>query len=61
MAAEGVAVLRYEKQTENALPPTRETSKSAGIDLKSRHNVVISAWGNAMIKTDLVIQLSPGC
>jgi deoxyuridine 5'-triphosphate nucleotidohydrolase len=53
-------VLRYEKLTQNALPP-RETSKSAGIDLKSSHNFVISAWGNAIIKTDLVIQLPPAC
>jgi dUTP pyrophosphatase len=52
-------VLRYEILTENALPPTRETSKSAGIDLRSAY--VVPAWGNALIKTDLAIQLPTGC
>jgi dUTP pyrophosphatase len=54
-------VLRYEILTENALPPTRETPKSAGIDLRSAYNNVVPAWGNALIKTDLAIQLHAGC
>jgi dUTP pyrophosphatase len=53
-------VLRYVKLTENALPPTRESSGAAGLDLRSARDVLISASGNGLI-TDLAIQLPPGC
>jgi len=54
-------VLRYVKLTENALPPTRESSEAAGLDLKSAYDVSIPASGNGLVKTDLAIQLPPGC
>ena len=52
-------VLRYVKLTENALPPTRESSGAAGLDLKSAYDVLIPASGNELVKTDLAIQLPP--
>ena len=54
-------VLRYVKLTENALPPTRESSGAAGLDLRSAYDVLIPASGNGLVKTDLAIQLPPGC
>jgi len=53
-------VLRYVKLTENAVPPTRESSGVAGLDL-SAYGVLIPASGNGLVKTDLAIQLPPGC
>ena len=52
--------LRYVKLTENALPPTRESSGAAGLDL-SAYGVLVPASGNGLVKTDLAIQLPPGC
>jgi len=54
-------VLRYVKLTENALPPTSESSGAAGLDLRSAYDVLIPASGNALVKTGLVIQLPPVC
>jgi dUTP pyrophosphatase len=61
MASESSVVLQYVKLTENALPPTRESSRAAGFDLKSAYNVVTLAGGNELVKTDLAIQLPEGC
>jgi len=61
MASENTAVLQFVKLTENALPPTRESSRAAGFDLRSAYDVVIPASGNGLVKTDLAIQLPPGC
>jgi len=61
MASENAAVLLFVKLIENALPPTRESSRAAGLDLRSAHDVVIPASGNGLVKTDLAIQLPPGC
>jgi len=44
-------VLRYVKLTENALPPTRESSGTAGLDLRGAYDVSIPASGNGLIKT----------
>ena len=54
-------VLRYVKLTENALPPTRESLGAAGLHLRSACDVFIPASGNGLVKTDLAIQLPPGC
>jgi deoxyuridine 5'-triphosphate nucleotidohydrolase len=53
-------VLRYVKLTENALPPTRESSSAAGLDLRSAHDVLFPASGNGLITTDLAIHLPSG-
>ena len=44
-----VAVLRYVKLTENALPPVKESPMTAGFDLRSAHDVVIPAEGKELI------------
>jgi len=59
MASENT-VLQFVKLTDNA-PPTRESSRAAGLDLRSAYDVVIPASGNGLVKTDLAIQLPPGC
>jgi dUTP pyrophosphatase len=61
MASEIAVVLQYVKLTENALPPTRESPRAAGFDLKSAYNVVIPPGGNESVKTDRAIQLPRGC
>jgi hypothetical protein len=53
MTSEIAVVLRYSKLTENALILTRESSRVAGFGLKIAYNVVISAGGNELAKTDL--------
>ena len=54
-------VLRYIKLTGNTLPTTRESSGAAGLDLRRAYDVSIPASGNGLVKTDLAIQLPPGC
>jgi dUTP pyrophosphatase len=54
-------VLRYVNLTGNALPPSRESSRATGLDLRSAHVVLIPASGNGLITTDLAIQLPSGC
>jgi dUTP pyrophosphatase len=61
MASERTAVLRFVKLTEKAFSPTKESSRAAGFDLKSAYGVVIPAGENAMIQTDLAIQVPTGC
>jgi len=61
MASENAAVLLFVKLTENALPPTRESSRAAGFELRIAYDVVIPASGNGLVKTDLAIQPPPGC
>jgi len=61
MASKYGVVLKYVKLTENALPPTKESPRAAGFDLKSAYSVVIPAGGNELVKTDLTIQLPTGC
>jgi dUTP pyrophosphatase len=61
MASENIAVLQFVKLTESALPPTRGSSRAAAFDLRSAYDVVIPASGNGLVKTDLSIQLPPGC
>jgi dUTP pyrophosphatase len=60
MASENAAVLLFGELTENALQLTRESSRAASFDLRSTFDVVISASGNVLVKTDLAIQLPPG-
>jgi dUTP pyrophosphatase len=50
MTSESAVVLRYAKLTKNALPPTRESPRAVGFDLKSAYNVVIPAGGNGIGK-----------
>jgi dUTP pyrophosphatase len=54
-------ILRFVKLTENARTPTRRSSKAAGLDLYSAYDMIVPARGNALIATDLQIQLPNGC
>jgi dUTP pyrophosphatase len=53
-------ILRFVKLTEKAFSP-KESSRAAGFDLKSAYDVVIPAGENALIQTDLAIQVPVGC
>jgi len=46
--------------TENALPPTRMSSRAAGIDVRSAYDVIPAA-GGSLIRTDLAIQIPAEC
>lgn len=61
MLPEGVEVLRFVKQTDKALSPVKGSAKAAGFDLRSAYDATVPARGNALIKTDLQIELPPGC
>jgi len=43
-------VLRYVKLTENALPPTKGSSRAADLDLRSAYYISIHASGNGLVK-----------
>ena len=53
--------LRFVKQAENAQTPTRKSLKTAGVDLYSAYDVTVPARRNALISTDLQIQLPEVC
>ena len=53
--------LRFVKRTENDRTRTRKSSKAAGVDLHSAYDVTVPARGNALISTNLQIQLPEGC
>jgi len=53
--------LRFVKRTENARTLTRKSPKAARADLYSAYDVTVPARGNALILTDLQIQLPEGC
>ena len=55
------ATLQYIKLTPNALPPTRGSSMTAGIDLKSAYDITIPAFGKGLVETDLAILVPTGC
>lgn len=48
------------KLTENAIIPTRGSSRSAGYDLYSAENIIIPAHGKGLVKTDIQIKLPRG-
>nr|XP_060611885.1 deoxyuridine 5'-triphosphate nucleotidohydrolase, mitochondrial [Anolis sagrei ordinatus] len=53
--------LRFAKLSENALAPSRGSSKAAGYDLYSAYDYEIPASGKAIVKTDIQIALPAGC
>jgi dUTP pyrophosphatase len=61
MAPQNVAAtLRYVRLTQNALPPTRGSTKAAGLDLRSAYDVTIPAFGKGLVETDLAVLLPSG-
>jgi deoxyuridine 5'-triphosphate nucleotidohydrolase len=53
-------ILRYVKLTPNAVPPTRESTLAAGLNLRSAYDHTIPAFGKGLVETDLAIMLPPG-
>ncbi|XP_015267272.1 PREDICTED: deoxyuridine 5'-triphosphate nucleotidohydrolase, mitochondrial isoform X2 [Gekko japonicus] len=53
--------LRFAKLSENALAPSRGSSRAAGYDLYSAYDCEILPLGKAVVKTDIQISLPSGC
>ncbi|XP_059472891.1 deoxyuridine 5'-triphosphate nucleotidohydrolase [Neocloeon triangulifer] len=54
-------MLRFAKLTENAFAPLKGSEKAAGIDLRSAYDCVVPARGKYLVKTDLQVEVPPGC
>ncbi|KAI5730066.1 hypothetical protein M8J76_009624 [Diaphorina citri] len=59
--ANETAVLKFSKVSENAFAPHKGSDKAAGYDLRSAYDYVVPARGKELIKTDISIELPPGC
>ncbi|KAM3961198.1 deoxyuridine triphosphatase [Aphomia sociella] len=53
--------LKFSRMTDNAFTPTKGSEKAAGLDMKSAYDCMVPARGKALVKTDLQIELPPGC
>ncbi|XP_062998342.1 deoxyuridine 5'-triphosphate nucleotidohydrolase, mitochondrial isoform X1 [Elgaria multicarinata webbii] len=60
-AEEPNKMLRFAKLSENAIAPSRGSSRAAGYDLYSAYDCEIPASGKAIVKTDIQIALPAGC
>jgi dUTP pyrophosphatase len=60
MYSESVAILQYVKLTKMLYLPRRKSTRAVGFDLKSAYDVMISAEGKELIKTDLELKLPEG-
>ena len=54
-------VLRFVRLSANAFPPTRESARAAGYDLRSAYDYVIPGFGRGLVETDIAIRLPSGC
>ncbi|XP_004931317.1 deoxyuridine 5'-triphosphate nucleotidohydrolase [Bombyx mandarina] len=54
-------ILKFTRLSENAFQPVRGSEKAAGIDLMSAYDYTVPARGKELVKTDLQIELPPGC
>ena len=61
MPGEKNTVLRFAKLSTNAYAPTKGSAKAAGYDIKSAYDYLIAAHEKEIIKTDIQIELPPGC
>ncbi|KAG6461674.1 deoxyuridine 5'-triphosphate nucleotidohydrolase [Manduca sexta] len=59
--SERSSVLKFTRLSVNAFEPVRGSEKAAGLDLKSAYDYVVPARGKEVVKTDLQIELPPGC
>ncbi|UKS51826.1 ORF2 [Falcon aviadenovirus A] len=59
--AEPVPVLRFKRLSVYAIPPVRSSRGAAGYDLHSAKNIDVLPLSNAVIPTDLMLQLPDGC
>ncbi|XP_048337939.1 deoxyuridine 5'-triphosphate nucleotidohydrolase, mitochondrial [Sphaerodactylus townsendi] len=53
--------LRFAKLSENAVAPSRGSSRAAGYDLYSAYDCEIPPLGKAVVKTDIQISVPSGC
>lgn len=53
-------MLKFAKLTSNAFVPTKGSKDAAGYDLRSAYEYIIPARGNALVKTDLQIEVPSG-
>ena len=53
--------LRYVKLSEHALTPSRGSPEAAGFDLYAAEAVLIRAGMRACVKTDIQLEIPPGC
>ncbi|XP_059051986.1 deoxyuridine 5'-triphosphate nucleotidohydrolase [Achroia grisella] len=53
--------LKFSRISNNAFTPTKGSEKAAGLDMKSAYDCIVPARGKALVKTDLQIELPPGC
>lgn len=58
---ESVPVLRFKRTSTAAIAPIRATPGSAGYDLFSARDVDVLPQSNALVSTDLILQLPDGC
>lgn len=61
MPGEMRAILRFKKITKNAYAPSKGSKLAAGFDLYSAYDAVVPAYGKALIKTDIQVELPSGC
>lgn len=54
-------ILKFLKAVPEAFPPSKESCKAAGFDLKSAFNYTVPARGKEIIDTGLKVQLPEGC
>lgn len=54
-------IIRFKKLSQLATIPIRATKQAAGLDLFSAENCLIQGNSRSLIKTDLAVQLPPGC
>ncbi|KAK9841195.1 hypothetical protein WJX74_001748 [Apatococcus lobatus] len=55
-----LSTLRVKRLTENAVIPSRGSSRAAGYDLSSAYEYVVPAQGKELVKTDLSIAIPSG-
>ena len=53
--------LYFQLLSENAYPPVRATSQSAGYDLYSAYDYVVGPRDKQLVKTDLAFKIPDGC
>nr|BDV49934.1 MAG: dUTPase [Metapenaeopsis lamellata majanivirus] len=57
----GESKLKFKKLTKNAFTPSKGSKLAAGFDLYSAYDITIPAYGKALVKTDIQLELPNGC
>jgi len=56
-----ISVLKFKRLSQIAFSPTRGSPMSAGFDLYSAYNHILSGHGKVLVETDIQILLPEGC